>query len=222
MHASKNARSGSGGSCGLLKQESSSFFPLRFPMGSLRTSEPIIARSAKISKAGPCERRKSLRAVIASFHATRAAWCGRMRTKYLSCFFVQRATTIWIERASISSGLESFSWKTLNWLHCDKWSTNHHPLTEDHGQLRFSSGGLVFVQDNVLSVELSNGAARHAQHPYLCISRQRAVNRNGDLGPHLGACRCLLVGVTECVGGSHDLRNLDPDKRATVGVVVSV
>ena len=53
---------------------------------------------------------------------------------------------------------------------------------------------MAFVQDNFLSIELSNGAVRHAEHPHLSIFRQRAVYRNGDLGAHLGACLCLLAG----------------------------
>ena len=73
--------------CGLLNQSSSSFFPLPLPLplGNLRTSEPIGARSASISKGGPCDRASS-KAATASFHATRAARCGRIRTRYLSCF----------------------------------------------------------------------------------------------------------------------------------------
>ena len=48
----------------LLHHASLSFCPL--PLGSLRTSGPIGARSAKISEGGPCERAWSSRAVIAS------------------------------------------------------------------------------------------------------------------------------------------------------------
>ena len=71
---------------GLFHQSSSSFFPLPMPLllGSLRTSEPIGARSTSISNGGSCERAKSSSVDTASFRAARAARCGRMRRRNMS------------------------------------------------------------------------------------------------------------------------------------------
>ena len=51
----------------------------------------------------------------------------------------------------------------------------HHPLTEDHCQLSFCSDDLAFVQDNVLSVQLSTSAARSL----LRIPTEGSVSQGG-------------------------------------------
>ena len=91
----------------------------------------------------------------------------------------------------------------------------HHPLTEDHGQLGFWKDDLAFVQDRRSLCETDEWRGAPDATPSPVHIPKEAVYRNRDLGPHVGACQQMLVGVRKCVGRLHDLCNLDPDKRTT-------